>query len=498
MRARHTKGLGTGDTRYLPFVSSYVDLGETLPTNAGLVVLATQRCSLAMARLRLRFTALLSITFVSRHCTCDTRLSQFPCPSVCVWVNTTKGGFDTMPTNPLARRSRTTQYQAVQVEDEEDGGSSAAQQQQQPQPQPQPQPPPQPQQQPQIGGTSLYEELQAHAMLQAQEQAQQAAQQAPQPQPAPQQQHAPAVPPPPGAANRFIVTVPPGVMPGQQLVVQAPNGMRMIVAVPPSCVPGSKFQVAFDAVLRSAAQQQQQQQQQQQPPQQHVPGPAPVPPPQQQNPELVQALLDMGFTADQASRASLRASTVESATEWILAHGTDSSVPAAAAPAAAQVPSAAPPPASSSAVSSQPVTIQPDLELASNLHAMGFDYQAAMEACCETGNNPEAALLLLTKPSTQSDEPAARLQSLSLDERAPNASTNTKPLPRGSLQGALFGEEVASPPLALAPQAAPPPPYQPQAPPSASPFDAPAAHPPPPFDPFGIPNTSTGGRQESI
>ena len=67
LRARHTKGLGTGDTRYLPFVSSYVDLGETLPTNAGLVVLATQRCSLAMARLRLRFTALLSITFVSRH-----------------------------------------------------------------------------------------------------------------------------------------------------------------------------------------------------------------------------------------------------------------------------------------------------------------------------------------------------------------------------------------------------------------------------------------------
>ena len=417
-----------------------------------------------------------------------------------------------MPNNPLARRTRTTQYQAVQVEDEEDGGSSAAQQQLQPPPPPQQQqlqPPPPPQPQPQIGdGTSLYEELQAHAMLQAQEQAQQAAQQAAQPPPAPQQLYAPAVPPPPGAANRFIVTVPPGVEPGQQLVVQAPNGMRMIVAVPPSCIPGSKFQVAYDAVLQHSAAQQQQQQQQ---PQQYVPGPAPVPPQQQQNPELVQALLDMGFTADQASRASLRASTVESATEWILAHGTDCTAAAAgpaAAPAAAQVPSAAPP-ASSSAVSSQPVTIQPDLELASNLHAMGFDYQAAMEACCETGNKPEAALLLLTKPSTQSDEARGQeatdlnLQSLSIDERAPNASTNTKPLPRGSLQGALFGEEVASPPLALAPQAAPPPPYQPQVPPSANPFDAPAAHPPqppPPFDPFGIPNTARGGggRQESI
>ena len=43
------------------------------------------------------------------------------------------------------------------------------------------------------------------------------------------------------------VEVPPGMQPGQQMIVQAPNGTKVMVVLPPGLGPGQKFQVAIPA-----------------------------------------------------------------------------------------------------------------------------------------------------------------------------------------------------------------------------------------------------------
>ena len=43
------------------------------------------------------------------------------------------------------------------------------------------------------------------------------------------------------------VEVPPGLQPGQQMIVQAPNGTKVMVVLPPGLGPGQKFQVAIPA-----------------------------------------------------------------------------------------------------------------------------------------------------------------------------------------------------------------------------------------------------------
>ena len=40
------------------------------------------------------------------------------------------------------------------------------------------------------------------------------------------------------------VEVPPGMRPGQQMIVQAPNGTKVMVVLPPGLAPGQRFQVA--------------------------------------------------------------------------------------------------------------------------------------------------------------------------------------------------------------------------------------------------------------
>jgi len=47
--------------------------------------------------------------------------------------------------------------------------------------------------------------------------------------------------------TQMMVTLPAGMMPGQQLQVQAPNGQSMIVTVPEGVYPGGQFGVMLPA-----------------------------------------------------------------------------------------------------------------------------------------------------------------------------------------------------------------------------------------------------------
>ena len=61
--------------------------------------------------------------------------------------------------------------------------------------------------------------------------------------PPPQAPPQPPVAPPPAAPTILTVTVPEGVMAGQQIQIKAPTGQLVNVKVPEGCGPGSQFKI---------------------------------------------------------------------------------------------------------------------------------------------------------------------------------------------------------------------------------------------------------------
>ena len=91
---------------------------------------------------------------------------------------------------------------------------------------------------------------------------------APPPAPAftPPPQPQPVAQPAPQAAQTLMVSIPPGVMPGQMMQVQSPFGGVFMVQVPPGVGPGAQMQVQVPAPAQQPVQPAQQQQQAPAPP----------------------------------------------------------------------------------------------------------------------------------------------------------------------------------------------------------------------------------------
>ena len=53
----------------------------------------------------------------------------------------------------------------------------------------------------------------------------------------------PVAPPPAAAPTILTITVPDGVMAGQQIQIKAPTGQLVNVKVPEGCGPGSQFKI---------------------------------------------------------------------------------------------------------------------------------------------------------------------------------------------------------------------------------------------------------------
>eukprot|EP00936_MAST-01D_sp_MAST-1D-sp1_P003050 g3050.t1 len=224
----------------------------------------------------------------------------------------------------------------------------------------------------------------------------------------------------PGTSSqaRFIVTVPANVVPGQQLIVQSPDGARMVVRVPPGCMPGAQFQVAYDRAAVGAVV-----------PNAHMTaqaggGVGVQQPTHSADPQIVESLVSMGFAHEQAERAAIHATSVEACTEWLLAHGDDDADAGRNASGADPGPAPAPAPEQR-----QQQRVVANSEIATSLQAMGFSYAAAIEALRVTNNNPDAAVEWLTGPDGERYTSAAstgtgadKTESDLLDLTAPAAS----------------------------------------------------------------------------